>query len=72
MLFYRFLLGSLRQITRGSKAYFAWCAFLLVCIIVGIVGYSDQLQHGLIRKERTRRTQCKTGNQAGHQQAAGA
>ena len=49
MLFYRFLLGSLRQITRGSKAYFAWCAFLLVCVIVGIVGYSDQLQHGLIR-----------------------
>ncbi|MCB9558293.1 MAG: polysulfide reductase NrfD [Deltaproteobacteria bacterium] len=48
MLFYRFFLGSLRQITRGSPWYFAWVGFLLLCILVGALGYIDQLKGGLI------------------------
>ena len=49
MLFYRFFLGSLRLVTRGSKAYFAWLAFLLVLIGIGVAGYIMQLHGGLVR-----------------------
>lgn len=39
---------SLQQLMRGGRAYYAWLAFLLVLIAVGVAGYSQQLVHGHI------------------------
>lgn len=47
-LFYRFVLGSIRLVLHGTKGYYAWIAFLLLCILVGVFGYIEQLQHGLV------------------------
>jgi Ni/Fe-hydrogenase subunit HybB-like protein len=48
MLALRFVMSSLRLILRGGKAYYAWVAFLLVLIVIGIAGYVEQLRGGLI------------------------
>ncbi len=37
-----------RQVFIGSKAYYAWIAFLSVFILLGLSAYVDQLQRGLI------------------------
>ena len=49
MPFKSFVIGSIRQVLRGSRTYYAWLAFLLVLIVVGMVGYAEQLSVGLIR-----------------------
>src|SRR5689334_4760794 len=44
----QFLGGCLRLVTRGSRAYWAWLAFLGVCLLIGIHGYARQMAQGLI------------------------
>lgn len=46
--FISFTLGSLRIVTRGGAAYFAWLAFLIAIIAQGVFAYVDQFQSGLI------------------------
>ena len=48
MGFLKFLGGCARLLTRGSRTYWAWMAFLGVLILVGIHGYSRQMHQGLI------------------------
>src|SRR6185436_4544217 len=43
-----FLRGCFKLVTRGSRAYWLWLAFLAVCLAVGVHGYSQQWAHGLI------------------------
>lgn len=43
-----FVKGSLRLITRGDRAYMAWVGALLVGVVIGLVGYTQQFQAGLI------------------------
>lgn len=45
---YRFILGSLRIISRGVPSYYLWIGFLLVLIIQGGFAYADQARIGLI------------------------
>jgi Ni/Fe-hydrogenase subunit HybB-like protein len=40
--------GVVRLIVKGNKAYYAWCAALLVLIGIGAVAYAQQLRSGLI------------------------
>ncbi len=47
--FAAFTTGSIRVVTRGSVAYFAWMAALLALVVVGAIAYSGQFEHGLIR-----------------------
>ncbi|MCF6333782.1 MAG: polysulfide reductase NrfD [Draconibacterium sp.] len=49
MNFIRFITGSIKIILRGSKVYYAWLILLLLLIIWGGLGYSDQLSEGLIK-----------------------
>ena len=49
MLFVHFILGSLRIVTRGNRTYWAWVAFLLLCMALGLMGYAEQFQQGMIR-----------------------
>lgn len=49
MNFFRFSLGSLQIIFKGSRAYYAWLVFLLFLIVWGAWGYSGQLSEGLIK-----------------------
>ena len=49
MNFIRFITDSIKIIFRGSRTYYAWLIFLLILIIWGGIGYSDQLAHGLIK-----------------------
>jgi molybdopterin-containing oxidoreductase family membrane subunit len=49
MLYYRFFIGSIKVVLRGTKAYWWWLGFLLFCILVGIAGYAEQLTGGMIR-----------------------
>jgi molybdopterin-containing oxidoreductase family membrane subunit len=44
----KFLGGCLRLVTHGSRGYWAWLAFLGLCLVVGVHGYSQQMVHGLI------------------------
>src|SRR5215471_21375519 len=44
----RFSEACARLITRGNKAYWAWLAFLLALILIGLHGYSQQMSRGLI------------------------
>jgi molybdopterin-containing oxidoreductase family membrane subunit len=46
--FLRFLGGAARLIAKGNKAYYAWCAFLLLLIGVGAYTYVQQMREGLI------------------------
>lgn len=48
MTFVNFFVGSVRLVTRGSRAYFAWLAFLGAMILVGLNGYSQQFKVGLL------------------------
>jgi molybdopterin-containing oxidoreductase family membrane subunit len=43
-----FLKGCVRQVTRGSRAYWAWLAVLGILIAVGLVSYTHQYRAGLI------------------------
>lgn len=47
-LFWRFAVGSLRTVTRGSVGYYVWIAFLGIAILTGLWAYAAQLQQGLI------------------------
>jgi len=44
----RFLIGAVRLIVRGNKAYYAWCLFLLILIAAGAFAYVRQTSEGLI------------------------
>jgi len=46
--FPQFVLGSVRVWTHGSFTYFAWLAFLVALVAVGIYGYSIQFREGLV------------------------
>ncbi len=48
MTFLRFIVGAVRLVLKGSKAYYAWCAFLLVLIGIGTVAYIHQAREGMI------------------------
>jgi molybdopterin-containing oxidoreductase family membrane subunit len=43
-----FIIGSIKNIFRGSKAYWAWVSLLLILIVIGIISYYKQASHGLI------------------------
>ncbi len=43
-----FLLSCLRLVVRGSKAYYAWLAFLFALIFLGLMGYRENLEIGHI------------------------
>ena len=49
MNFIRFITGSIKIVFRGSRTYFAWLVVLLLLILWGGYGYSDQISSGLIR-----------------------
>jgi molybdopterin-containing oxidoreductase family membrane subunit len=44
----RFVAGCVRHVLRGSTAYWAWVAFLLMLLAWGGAAYLDQLRYGLI------------------------
>ena len=46
--FVQFVEGSVRLWTHGSRVYFAWIAFLLVLVAIGIAGYKTQFEEGLV------------------------
>ena len=46
--FWRFVVGSLRIVSRGSVIYWLWLLFLAALILVGAAAYYRQLTHGLI------------------------
>jgi molybdopterin-containing oxidoreductase family membrane subunit len=39
---------ALRQVLVGKGSYYAWLAFLLLLIMIGVAGYSQQVIHGHI------------------------
>jgi len=43
-----FIIGSIKLIFKGSKAYWAWISALLILIVIGIVSYYGQAADGLI------------------------
>ncbi len=43
-----FIIGSIKLIFSGSKAYWAWISALLILIVIGIVSYYGQASNGLI------------------------
>lgn len=43
-----FFKGTLKLISKGSKAYYAWVLFLLILIVIGATAYINQLNEGLI------------------------
>jgi len=46
-LFYQFVTGSVRLVSRGNRAYWAWIAFLLALIASGGMAYASQVSVGL-------------------------
>jgi len=48
MAIVRFIVGAVRLILKGNKAYYGWCGFLLLLIGVGIYAYVGQASQGLI------------------------
>ena len=46
-LFSQFVSGSVRLVTRGNRAYWAWLAFLGVLIVSGGLAYANQVSVGL-------------------------
>jgi len=48
MTFLRFLSGAGKLVLKGNKAYYAWCAFLLALIAMGVAAYVQQMRVGLI------------------------
>ena len=47
-LFFQFTIGSLGVVARGTRGYYAWIAFLLAMITIGLVAYVNQMTNGLI------------------------
>jgi Ni/Fe-hydrogenase subunit HybB-like protein len=45
---WQFVAGSVRLWTHGSRWYFAWIAFLVTLIGIGVAGYSTQFTEGLV------------------------
>jgi hypothetical protein len=45
---WHFYKGTLSLVARGSRAYYAWCLFLLAIILVGLSHYIKQHNLGLI------------------------
>ena len=43
-----FIIGSIKLLFKGSKAYWAWISVLLILIIIGIFSYYGQAAKGLI------------------------
>ncbi len=43
-----FIIGSIKLVFKGSKAYWAWVSVLLILVITGIVSYYHQAADGLI------------------------
>lgn len=43
-----FLKGCARLVTQGGKWYYAWLALIGAMILVGLAGYANQFQRGLI------------------------
>jgi Ni/Fe-hydrogenase subunit HybB-like protein len=43
-----FIIGSIKLIFKGSKAYWAWISALMILIVIGIVSYYGQASNGLI------------------------
>jgi Ni/Fe-hydrogenase subunit HybB-like protein len=48
MNFLRFVVGSFKILTKGSKSYYAWVTLLILLVIWGAFGYASQLANGLI------------------------
>ncbi|MCX5682759.1 MAG: polysulfide reductase NrfD [Planctomycetota bacterium] len=46
MTFLRFIVGAVRLIAKGNKAYYAWCLFLLALICVGAYAYLKEYLSG--------------------------
>ena len=46
--FQQFVTASVRIVTRGGRAYVLWMAFLLLCILQGLLAYAAQFREGLI------------------------
>ena len=46
-LFWEFVAGSIRLVTRGNRVYWAWIAFLLALIVSGGLAYAQQVSVGL-------------------------
>ena len=49
MNFVRFITGGIKIIFNGSKTYYTWLIILLLLILWGGSGYSEQILHGLIK-----------------------
>ncbi len=47
-LFWNFAVGSFRVVSHGGRGYFAWILLLLAMIGLGVFGYANQLNYGLI------------------------
>jgi molybdopterin-containing oxidoreductase family membrane subunit len=48
MTSFRFLRGAGKLLLKGNKIYYAWCAFLLALIGLGVAAYIQQMRAGLI------------------------
>ncbi len=48
MNFFKFFIGSLQIIFKGSRAYYTWLIVLVLLLIWGVTGYINQLNEGLI------------------------
>ena len=46
--FWHFVRGSLSVVSRGTRAYYAWIALLVVVILIGVSAYMNQASTGLI------------------------
>jgi molybdopterin-containing oxidoreductase family membrane subunit len=44
----RFVKDALSEVVSGDKSYFVWMSSLLLFIIMGLIAYGYQLQHGLV------------------------
>ena len=47
-LLLRFILDGLREMLRGSAAYWRWLGFLGLLVVAGLWGYAGQLRDGLV------------------------
>ena len=47
-LYWRFFTGSARLWVSGGKFYYSWLSFLGLCIVLGVIGYIEQVHGGLI------------------------
>ena len=43
-LFWSFVTGSVRVVSRGTRGYYAWIGLLLLLIAAGLLAYSDQME----------------------------